>query len=60
MVELFEDMNVFQNFQRTKEAVINILENSVKNSEGNTEILISVEGQVNYEEVHIKDQGRDL
>ncbi len=53
-------MNVFQNFQRTKEAVINILENSVKNSEGNTEILISVEGQVNYEEVHIKDQGRDL
>ncbi len=60
VVEPFQDMNVLQNFQWTKEMFINILENAIKYSHDNTKIWISVKRQVNYVAISIKDQGRGI
>lgn len=60
VVEPFNDINVFQNIQWTKEAFINILENAIKYSCDNTKVLISVKRQVSYISVNIKDNGRGI
>ncbi len=57
VVEPFQDINVHQDFQWTKEMFINILENAIKYSCDHTKIWISVERQVNYVAISIKDQG---
>jgi len=60
VVEPFQDIEVFQNFQWTKEVFINILENAIKYSCDNTKVLISVKRQVSYIAVYIKDNGRGI
>ena len=59
-VEPFQDVKVFQNILWTKEVFINILENAIKYSDDNTKIMISVERQVSYIGVNIKDNGRGI
>lgn len=60
VVEPFQDVKVFQNFQWTKEVFINILENAIKYSCDNTKVLISVKRQVSYMAVYIKDNGMGI
>ncbi len=60
VVEPFRDINVFQNFQWTKEVFINIMENAIKYSPDHSRILISVKRQVSYAAISIQDQGRGI
>lgn len=59
-LEQFTDCMVYQNCRWTREAFVNIIENAIKYSPHHTQILISVERQINYMAVSIKDQGMGI
>lgn len=60
VMEPFIDCRVYQNRRWTREAFVNILENAIKYSPHHTKIIISVERQINYMAVSIKDQGKGI
>lgn len=59
-VESYEDCQVYQNRRWTREAFVNILENAIKYSPMYTTITISVERQINYMAVSVKDHGKGI
>jgi len=60
VMEPFIDCRVYQNRRWTREAFVNILENAIKYLPHHTQIVISVERQINYMDVSIKDQGNGI
>ena len=60
VLEPFTDCEVYQNRRWTREAFVNILENAIKYSPRHTKILISVERQISYMAVSVKDQGKGI